>query len=175
MPSTCQVSPYSSANWLQGQESNLRLDVMSIVFCHFTTLRFKNWSIVWELNPRSQLGRLEHGHYANDAKLEQVKGIEPSYERWQRPALPLCYTCVCQICWTMEAMSILLSHFSFCLPALLRQHSNKQIWCQIVESNHFVRLMRPTGFRYINLALIPILYTINIVLSTKITFSCDFF
>ena len=34
-----------------------------------------------------------HPHIVkNNRKLERVKGIEPSYEVWKTPALPLCYT-----------------------------------------------------------------------------------
>ena len=39
-------------------------------------LAIQNWSIVWELNPRSQLGRLEHGHYANDAFSATVQSFQ---------------------------------------------------------------------------------------------------
>lgn len=45
-------------------------DASSLENSHATVTSIpQNWSIVWELNPRSQLGRLEHGHYANDAFL----------------------------------------------------------------------------------------------------------
>jgi hypothetical protein len=56
---------------------------------HSHTKNNRNWSTVRESNPLGQLGRLGHSQYANDAKLERAKGIEPSHGPWQGSRLPL--------------------------------------------------------------------------------------